>query len=130
MISISNNQVMVNINGMLLHQTHHHDTGEEFKSEQQCFGWLIASGWFDRCKQEAILKIKEQAKAIIHEQVPPFKQLNAALGVYSKEKTKQIVNIIQSVRAAVDKREQDILAAKSLKKFQELLAAPLLDANN
>lgn len=126
MISINNNEVLINVDNCRLHQTFHHETGKPFQSEKECFDWIVESGWFERCKAAAILHLKAKAQTLIHEKAPPFKQVNAALGISSRDEIKQITQIIKTVKDAVEQKEKSILEASTMSSFLNELNEPLV----
>ncbi len=121
MIQINNNQVLITAGNTHLTQSAHPETRQPFQSEADCFAWVQSSGWFDRCKTEAINQLKAQATVQINAQVPQFKQMNAALGMYSYKQRSAITSTIKSIRSKVDILEQSITNAKTLSEFQNLL---------
>jgi len=65
-------------------------------------------------KNEAILKIKFQAKHRIEDSIPLWKQINAALGLYDAEKTQAIKDAISAVRTASDTAEAAVNALEDV----------------
>lgn len=126
MIHIANNIVTIMVGGTKLVQEIHPATGRIFTSEAQCFAWVVEYGWFDRCKAEAIRLLKKQTTRQIEQQVPLFKQINAALGIYSLAKRRQIKKRIQSLIQELNRKEQSLLNAKSLAEFSDLLTSSSL----
>jgi hypothetical protein len=61
-----------------------------------------------------ITEIKLKASNDILSVYPAYKQINAAMGIYSAEKTLEIKNFIADIKSRVDAREEDILASDSL----------------
>lgn len=122
MINITDNAVTITAGGTKLVQEMHPETGGKFASEAECFAWVAESGWFERCKIEAIRLLKEHTSRQIERQVPAFKQINAALGVYSRRERRRIKQTLASLRQELSRKEQALLNVATLVEFQRLLA--------
>lgn len=71
-------------------------------------------------KQFIIAALKEAATARILEKYPQFKQINAALGVYSAEEAQAITDGIIAIRSEVNAKEAAINACKTLQELDAL----------
>jgi len=120
MITIKDNTVFITLYGTTrLVQTHHSETGKRFQSEAECHAWIKESGWFERLQQQMLHLLKQQASHEIKRAAPTFKQINAALGIYSKKQRVNIKRTIKQVRKRIKKQEQALLKLNDL---NELLA--------
>ncbi len=121
MIKIENNKVIIAVNDIFIIQDYDPESGKTFENESECFSWIIASGWFNKFKQIIINMIKEKASQEIYNSIPNFKQVNAALGLYSETDKNSIINTIQTKRDEIDIIEQNILAATTLDEVKSYL---------
>lgn len=67
-----------------------------------------------------IASIKEEASAKLLEKYPAFKQINAALGVYSNEVAQAITDGIIAIRMEVNAKEAAINACETLAELDAL----------
>lgn len=64
-------------------------------------------------RESRIVLLKENGTKVINEQAPDYKQLNAALGIYSAEEANAIKKWIQAARQAITEKEMQILLASN-----------------
>ena len=74
----------------------------------------------EEAKAEMIAMLKEDASARITAQYPTFKQINAALGVYSAEEAQAITDGIITIRTEVNAKEAAINACETLAEMDGL----------
>lgn len=122
MITITDNAVLITSRDYHILQKSHPNTGKQFTSTEECFAWVVESGWFDRCKTEAIRTLKERSSTEILRKAPLFKQINAALGISTSKERQKIKNVIKNFRNDVNEQEKNFLKAKNLEEFLNLFA--------
>ena len=74
----------------------------------------------EEVKASKISMLKMQAKNVIENKYPPFKQRNAALGRYSDEKKLEIISYLDIKTAEIDAIEAAILAATSKEEVESI----------
>ncbi len=120
MIEIKDNKVLITLGGTYLSQEYDPQSGNEFTSEEECFAWVVESGWFDKLKDEIISRVKQQASKDILSKAPLHKQINAALGVYTKSQQRTIKLDIEKIRKETKEKTSIIKKAKTLPKLMAL----------
>ena len=58
-------------------------------------------------------RLKTNGSSVIDENAPMFKQLNAALGIYTDVEVRDIINWIRAGRQAISEKEMQILLANT-----------------
>jgi len=86
---------------VMIHTIYDEDTGETV---------IIDKRHFYRCVDHQLQIIREQAKTLILEAAPEYKQRNAALGLLSSEEIEEIKTKIQNIRTVSNQKEQEILS--------------------